>query len=105
MTEPKAPQDHLKKKKRSKKSDAPGEDVGYSFTEDGETYTLKPFSTLSNGFFRKNRRREVIDLSYMIVEQLADEDALEVMDEWSRERFNEFQEEFATHNGFDLGES
>lgn len=103
MTTPKQPQDH--KPKKAKRSEAPGEDAPYTFTEDGETYTLAPFSDLPNGFFRANRRREALDLSYLIVEKLADEDTLEVMDGWSRKRFNDFQEDFARHNGFQLGES
>jgi hypothetical protein len=48
----------------------------FTFTHKGKSYTLpKPVSTVANpGFLRANRRRDELDLSFTIIEILADED-------------------------------
>lgn len=63
----------------------------FSFEHRGNTYTFeKPFSTIrSPRWLRANRRRDELDLAFTILEELAGEGVLEVIDSMSEEEFKE----------------
>jgi hypothetical protein len=83
MTAPRRPQDH------KPKATATGL---FSFTHDGKEYTFpKPFSAVSQPkFLRANRRRDELDMSFTMIEVLADddEDILAAIDDMSLAEFN-----------------
>lgn len=93
----KVPGDH-KAKAKDEQADA------FSFEHDGETYTFKPtYDVLTPGFLRANRRREEIDAFFTMVEALADEDTLDVIDHMSRDEFKALMEDFYAYLGADQG--
>ncbi len=102
MATPKTPQDHLPKKSKARA----GEQTPFTFTHDGEEFTLKPLATLGTGFIRKNRRRTDVDALFTMFEALVDDDGatIEAIDEMGREEFNQLQEDFNAHNGITPGE-
>lgn len=71
----------------------------FSFTHDGETYTLKPtYDVLTPGWFRANRRRDDMDAFFTIMESLADEETLEkTVDAMSKKQFEQLQKDFYKH--------
>lgn len=86
-------------------SDRKSKDVDdrFSFTHDGETYTLKPtYEVLTPGFIRKNRRRDEVDAFFTMLEELVDdydrlEDrsaTLEAVDGMSRGQFAILMKDF-----------
>jgi hypothetical protein len=86
----------------------------FSFDHNGETYTLpKPVSTVrAPKFMRANRRRSDLDLTWTIIEALADddEDLLDVFDAMSEKEFGEISKRLGKLIGADdsdesLGES
>lgn len=105
MTEPKKPQDHKPKKKTL--DDVP---AAFEFTHEGETYAFKPTADhLTPGFLRKNRRRDEFDATYTIIETLAPDDVLDVIDNMSWKEHSELQEAFGDYfqefMGASVGES
>lgn len=98
MATPKKPQD-----RKPKASDA---EECFTFEHEGKSYTLKPtLESLTPGFMRKNRRREDLDAFFTILELLADEEQLEVIDSMTHEEFGELSKEFYAHLGATQGES
>jgi hypothetical protein len=85
MTAPRRPQDRQQKASASK-------DGYFSFTKGDTTYTFpKPFSTVqSPAYLRQHRRRSDLDLTFTMIEDLADDDPdiLKAIDSMSREEFN-----------------
>ena len=79
--------------RKSKVQDAPD---AFSFEHDGETYTFKPtFDVLTPGFLRKNRRREEVDAFFTMVEALVvDDEQLDVIDNMSRDEFQQLMKDF-----------
>lgn len=65
----------------------------FSFTHKGKTYTFpKPFSVVRTPKFqRAHRRRDPIDLTYTMIEELADGDEaiLEAIDDMTEKQFQE----------------
>lgn len=104
MAAPKQPQDH---KLKAAEADALKTPFTYEGA-DGETYTLPHFSPtdagLTAGDLRKNRHNEM-ELLYIIVEALADEDQLEALDALGVERFGEVMQEWQKAAGADLPKS
>lgn len=104
MAAPKQPQDH---KLKAAEADALKTPFTYEGA-DGETKTLPYFSPtdagLTSGDLRKNRNNE-LELLYMIVERLADEDQLEALDALSVERFGEVMQEWQEASGAELPKS
>lgn len=87
MTTARRPQDH-----KAKSGDTATVDGYFSFTKGDTTYTFpKPFSTVqSPSYLRANRRRSDLDLTFTMIEDLADDDPiiLKAIDSMSREEFN-----------------
>ena len=98
MAAPRKPQD-----RKPKAADA--EDC-FTFEHEGKSYTLKPtLDHLTPRFMRANRRREDVDAFFTILEELADEVQLEVIDSMSGEEFGELSKDFYKHLGATQGES
>lgn len=84
---PKQPQDH-----KSKKAERDGV---FRFEHGGETYEFKDvFDVLTPGFIRKNRRRDDVDAFFTLVEALADDETLDVIDNLPRDEFAKLQRDF-----------
>lgn len=103
---PKQPQDR-KPKRGTAFDDVP---EAFEFEHDGETYTFRPTAEhVTPGFLRKHRRDDEIDITYTMIELLADEETLEVIDNMSFPEHSAFQEQFGTYfqkfMGATLGES
>lgn len=68
----------------------------FSFTHKGKTYTFpKPFSVVRTPKFqRANRRRDPIDLTYTMIEELAGDDTeiLDAIDDMTRKQFDDLSE-------------
>lgn len=84
------------KKPSDRKSKAQDATDAFSFEHDGETYTFKPtFDILTPGFLRKNRRREEVDAFFTMVEALVvDDEQLDVIDNMSRDEFQQLMKDF-----------
>lgn len=104
MAAPKQPQDHKLKAAEADALKAPFEYEGV----DGETQTLPFFSPtaagLTAGDLRKNRKNE-LELLYLILERIADEDQLDALDALSVERFGEVMQGWQEAAGADLPKS
>jgi hypothetical protein len=98
MPTPKQPQDH--KPKAAEASDR------FTFEHDGETYELKPtLEHITPGFLRRIRKLGDLDAFYTILEALADDEQLEVIDVMSFEEFGQLNKDFFAHLGALRGES
>ncbi|WP_036959133.1 hypothetical protein [Promicromonospora kroppenstedtii] len=64
----------------------------FSFDHNGETYTFeKSLSVVrSPKWLRANRRRDGLDLTFTILEEVAGADVVEVIDEMTSEEFQAF---------------
>lgn len=86
MTAPRKPQD------RKPKADEAAPGGFFSFSQGGKQHTFpKPFSVVqSPGYLRANRRRSDLDLTFTMIEDLADNDPviLKAIDNMSRDEFN-----------------
>ncbi|MFH5879757.1 hypothetical protein [Arthrobacter sp. NA-172] len=97
MTTPKKPQDY--KSKTSEVSEC------FSFDHDGETYTFKPtLESITPGFLRKHRNGTDLDVFFTIIELIADEDTLAVIDNLSHKEFDQLSTDFFKHLGAQRGE-
>lgn len=86
------------KKPSDRKPKADDETLAFTFEHDGQSFTFKPtYDVLSPGFLRANRRRDEIDAFFTMVEALADEDTLEVIDHMDRDSFKALMEGFYDH--------
>ena len=92
MATKKTPQDHLPAKGENVTVDSPRGPI-----------TLKRL-TITSGFIRKNRKKNELDLMYDLLEEHADEEALEITDEMTMEEAREFFTEWQQVSGADLGE-
>lgn len=80
---------------RKRKSE-PVEDA-FSFEHDGETYTFKPtLDHLTPGFVRRNRDNEV-EFYYALLEMLAGDDALAVLDDMTFKENSTIMRQFGDH--------
>ncbi|MGN6589505.1 MAG: hypothetical protein ACTHKE_04360 [Sphingomicrobium sp.] len=97
MPTPKQPQDH--KAKAAEVSEC------FSFEHKGETYTFKnTIEHITPGFLRKNRKLNDLDAFFTILETLADEEQLEVIDSLTHEEFGQLNRDFYEHLGAQRGE-
>jgi len=97
MPTPKKPQD--RKPKTEDVSDC------FSFEHDGETYTLKrTIDHITPGFLRKNRKLDDLDAFFTILEELADDEQLAVIDGMSTPEFGQLNRDFYKHLGAQRGE-
>ena len=64
----------------------------YTFEHDGKTYEFeKPLDEVRKpGFIRANRRRDEIDLVFTILEAVAGEEVLDVVDNMTEDEFKVF---------------
>lgn len=64
----------------------------YTFEHDGQTYTFeRPFAVVrSPRWLRANRRRDELDLAFTILEEIAGDAVLDVIDSMSEEDFASF---------------
>lgn len=93
------PQDRRSKRKKK------AEPV-FSFEAEGETFTfIKPTSdVVTPGWVRKHRTMTDVDQFFTLLEELADEDTLDVLDNLPQKEFERINEEFFEHLGADRGE-
>lgn len=98
-----------KKPQDRKKSKA---DLEYfSFEYDGETYAFEgSLSILTKpGFVRKNRHKDEMDILFTLLEEIAGDEALAVIDDMETKEFETFATQFnkaiEEYQGASLGES
>lgn len=98
MTTPKKPQDRKPKAVEAEEC--------FTFTHNGESYTLKPtMESITPGFMRRIRKFDDLDAFFTILEELADDEQLAVVDSMSHAEFGELSKEFYAHLGATQGES
>lgn len=92
-TAPKQPQD---RKPRAKKAEPVAD--AFSFDHNGETYTLAPTADhVTPGFVRRNRHEDEANVTYLLIEEMADDDTLDVIDSMSWPEHRAFHEAFGKH--------
>lgn len=81
MTAVKQPQDHKEPRGNT-----------YSFEFNGKTYRFeKSFETIATPkWLRANRRRDELDLAFTMLEEIAGDEVLEVIDTMTQDEFKEF---------------
>lgn len=95
---PRKPQDH-----QSKATPAPA--GPFTFEHRGEEYTLADHAdVLTAGFARRTRNLDAAGQLFTLLELLADEEALEAIDEMNLAEWQDFQHAFAKHTGYNAGE-
>lgn len=84
MSEVKQPQDHKKSLSEP-----------YTFEHDGKTYTCEKSiaAVLTPRWLRENRRRDQLDLTYTLLEEIAGEETLKVIDDMDWDEFKKLSEE------------
>ena len=85
-------------------AEANGED--FTFTYDGKDYTLPAASRIKAGILRKAIRegRSDEEQIFIIIEGIADEDALSAIDDMTSSELQDLFMEWRKHSGVDLGE-
>ena len=65
------------------------ETANFSFEHKGETYTFEHSlaAVRRPGWLRKNRRRDEIDLAFTILEEVAGDEVLDVVDDMDEDEF------------------
>lgn len=104
MPQAKTPQD------RKPKGEVDPDSV-FTFTHKGKRYSFsRPTAeVITPGWLRRNRKVEETDAQYTAIEQLADEDVLDVLDNMTWAEHGKFHEDFGNHMqevmGVSLGEA
>jgi len=80
------------------------EDV-FEYTHNGRTFTLPPYKSIKSGTIRRLRKLPATDFAFTLLEELADEDALAVIDDMDTEEFEAMNRAWMEHSGITLGES
>lgn len=91
----KRPQDHKK----------PAREDVFEYTHNGRTFTLPPYKSIKSGTIRRLRKLPATDFAFTLLEELADEDALAVIDDMDTEEFEAMNRAWMEHSGITLGES
>jgi hypothetical protein len=73
--------------------------------EEHREYHLKPLNSIDAKFMRETRKLGEIDQMFSLLEKLADEDTLALIDGMSRKEFNEFTEKWQRWSQVTVGES
>lgn len=81
------------------------EDVFTYTTEADITVTLPPFKKAKPGVLRKARKLDQVDQFFTILESMASDEALAVIDDLESDEFQELQRAWFEHSGIDLGEA
>lgn len=82
----------------------------FSFEHDGKTYEFEGSLALLGkpGFIRKNRNKDEIDILFTLLEEIAGDDALEVIDDMEVEEFEAFSkalnDQIVEYQGASVGE-
>lgn len=79
-------------------------DLFHYTTADGTEITLPRFDSVKPGVIRKIRKLSDVDQFFTVLETLADEETLRIIDDLDQSEFQEFQEAWFRHSGVDLGE-
>ena len=77
----------------------------FEYTFDGKKITLPLLSKLKFGLIRKMRKESAEEQMFMLVEQLADDETLAVIDEMDSGQVAEFMEAWQEASDVDSGES
>ena len=77
----------------------------FEYTFDGKKITLPLLSKLKFGLIRKMRKESAEEQMFMLVEQLADDESLAVIDEMDSGQVAEFMEAWQEASDVDSGES
>jgi hypothetical protein len=100
MAAPRKPQD---RKAKDVKEES-GVHIPFEFEHNGQTYHLAAGDTLTVGFARKMRHLSQGDQVFLLIEALADEEALAAIDDMHAEEFETFQKAWKQHSGITPGE-
>lgn len=73
--------------------------------EDGTEIVLPKFNSVKPGVIRKIRKLSDVDQFFTVLEELADEETLAVVDNLTQEVFQDVQLAWFKHAGITLGES
>lgn len=77
----------------------------FHYEHDGKTFTLPKLENIPAGLMRRVRKLPEVDGAFTIIEEVADETALEVIDSMTLVEFMRFQEAWEKGSGSSLGES
>jgi cytoplasmic iron level regulating protein YaaA (DUF328/UPF0246 family) len=77
----------------------------YTFTRDGEEYTLPSFAAMRSGLIRQIRNMDEADALYTVLEEVADERTLARIDDMPLNELAELMQAWQAHAGVSLGES
>lgn len=72
---------------------------------DGTEITLPRFDSVKPGTIRQIRKLSEVDQFFTVLESLADEHTLAVIDELGQDEFQDLQVAWFNHSGVDVGES
>ena len=81
------------------------EDVFTFDTEAGDTIVLPPFKKAKPGVLRKARKLDQVDQFFTILESLATDEALALIDDLESDEFQDLQRAWFENSGIDLGEA
>lgn len=73
--------------------------------ESGETITLPRFDSVKPGVIRRIRKLSEIDQFFTVLETLADDDTIKIIDDLDNAEFQALQLAWFKHAGVNLGES
>lgn len=76
----------------------------YEF-EDGRKVEILPYKRIKAGVMRRNRSGNASDQAFSILEEVADEKTLEILDDQDQEQMNEFLQAWLKDSGVKVGES
>src|SRR5690606_22980849 len=77
----------------------------FEYTHNGQTFTLPPYKSIKSGTIRRLRKLPATDFAFTLLEELADADALAVIDDMDTEEFEAMNRAWMEHSGVELGES
>jgi hypothetical protein len=77
----------------------------FEFKHDGELFTLPPQSAIKAGLLRKFRTQSDLDMSFSILEAIADPTALAALDDMALDEFNDTLSDWQSHIGASPGKS
>lgn len=81
-----------------------GNDLFEYTTKAGKELTLPRFDSVKPGVIRKIRKLSDVDQFFTVLEHLADEDSLAIIDDLDQPEFQDLQTKWFEHAGVDMGE-
>jgi hypothetical protein len=76
----------------------------FTFEVEGKTYSLPHASKVKSGVYRRIRNSEGMEGVYLLVESIATEEVLEVLDELTLEELGDVLNKWQEHAGATVGE-